>query len=132
MRVHGESIFDPALPARTGFFAEYHSGSLNNYHVSYWAGARGTANVRKNHGFHLVATGSDLIVGAPSGRFQAVRLHKRGGAIRVTVDGVVAVAFDDNGVSHGPVWRHLGWIGLRQMGHTVRCRYDDLRIHPLR
>lgn len=130
--LHGESIFDPALKPRSGIFAQYHSGDLNNYHISYWAGERGTANVRKNAGFQLVATGKDLVVRAPADAFQTIRLYKRGGTIRFIVDDVIAVAFDDNGETYGPVWTHTGWIGLRQMAHTVRCEYDDLKIYPFK
>lgn len=129
---HGEGIFDPRLKRRSGSFAEYHSGDLHNYHISYWAGDRGTANVRKNAGFQLVATGRDLVAGAPSESFQTIRLYKRAGFIRLLVDDVIAVAFDDDGKTHGPVWTHSGWIGLRQMAHTVRCEYSDLRIWGLK
>jgi len=66
------------------------------------------------------------------GLFQTVRVHKRGGRIRVTVDDVVAVAFDDDGTTYGPVHAHAGWIGLRQMSHTGRCEYDHLRVFALR
>jgi hypothetical protein len=105
---------------------------LNNYHVSYWAGPRGTANLRKNRGFHFVAEGRDLIAGAPAEAFQTVRIYKRGGTIRITVDDALAVAYDDDDATFGPVHRHSGWIGLRQMGHTLRCEYDDLKIYPLK
>lgn len=128
--LHGERIFDPVLAPRSGIFAQYHSGDLDNYHISYWAGGRGTANLRKNKGFALVATGSDLVAHGPAGTFQTVRLYKRGGTIRLMVDDVVSVAYDDDGKTHGPVWSHPGWIGLRQMAHTVRCEYDDLKIYP--
>ncbi len=130
--LHGESIFDPALKPRSGVFAQYHSGDLNNYHISYWAGERGTANIRKNAGFHLVATGKDLVVPAPADSFQTIRLYKHGGTIRLMVDDVVEVAFDDDGKTYGPVWTNPGWIGLRQMAHTVRCEYDDLKVFPLK
>jgi len=130
--LHGESIFDPALKPRSGIFAQYHSGDLNNYHISYWAGERGTANVRKNAGFHLVSTGKDLVVTAPADSFQTIRLYKRGGTIRFMVDDVIAVVFDDDGKTYGPVWTHSGWIGLRQMAPTVRCEYDDLKIFHLK
>lgn len=129
--LHGESIFAPTLQPRSGLFSQYHSGDLNNYHVSYWAGDRGTANVRKNKGFALVATGPDLISAAPAGSWQTVQLAKRGGTIRLAVDGILSVGYDDLGVEHGPVWNHSGWIGLRQMAHTVQCEYDDLKIFPL-
>lgn len=129
--LRGENIFDPALAPRSGDFKQYHSGDLNGYHVSYWAGDRGTANVRKNKGFALVATGPDLVANAPEDAWQTIRLYKRGGTIRLMVDDVISVAFDDDGKSHGPVWTHTGWIGLRQMAHTIRCEYDDLKVHPL-
>jgi hypothetical protein len=46
------------------------------------------------------------------------------------VDDVISVAYDDDGKKDGPVWNHPGWIGLRQMGHTVRCEYDYLKVYP--
>ena len=61
-----------------------------------------------------------------------MRLYKKGGTIRLMVDDAIAVAFDDDGRSHGPVWNHRDWIGLRQMGHTVRCEYDHLTVYPLK
>jgi hypothetical protein len=128
----GESIFDPGLEARTGIFKQYHSSDINGYHISYWAGKRGTANVRKNAGFNLVATGTDRIFNAPADAFQTVRIYKRGGTIRLMVDDVISVAYDDDGKTYGPVWNHRGWIGLRQMGHTVRGEYDSLKVHPLK
>jgi len=127
----GESVFAPQLQPRTGLFGHYTHGDLNNYHASYWAGDRGSAHMRKNHGFALVATGDDLVRSAAQGSFQTVRLHKRGGTIRLMVDDIISVAYDDDGKTHGPVWTHTGWISLRQMAHTVRCDYDDLKIFPL-
>lgn len=128
--LRGESIFDSALAPRTGDFKQYHSGDLNGYHISYWAGERGTANVRKNKGFALVATGPDFVVKAPPEAWQTIRLYKRGGTIRLMVDDIISVAFDDDGKTHGPAWTHPGWLGLRQMAHTIRCEYDDLKIFP--
>ena len=128
----GESIFDPGLKPRTGVFKQYHSSDINGYHISYWAGERGTANVRKNAGFHLVATGPDRIKDGPADAFQTVRVYKRSGTIRLMVDDVISVAFDDDGKTYGPVWNQPGWIGLRQMGHTVRCEYDAIKVYPLK
>jgi hypothetical protein len=79
----------PYLPFESGFFSA-------DYHISYWAGERGTANVRKNAGFRWVATGKDSVVLAPADAFQIVRLYKRGGRIRLTVDDVIEAAFDDD------------------------------------
>jgi hypothetical protein len=130
--VHGESIFDPALAPRNGLFDQYHSGDLNGYHISYWAAGRGTANVRKNKGFHLVAEGQDLVTNAPADAFQTVRLYKRGGTIRCMVDDSISVTYDDDGQTFGPIWTHPGWIGLRQMAHTIRCEYGHLQVWPLK
>jgi hypothetical protein len=135
--VGGESVFDPKLAPRDGTFKQYHSGDLKNYHVSYWAstlenGPRNDANLRKNPGHKIVSVGRDLVTPAPADLFQKIRLYKRGGTIRLTVDDVVSVAFDDDGKTDGPVWDHTGWIGLRQMGRTGRCEYDDLAIYPLK
>jgi acetyl esterase/lipase len=129
--VKGKSIFDPSLQERNGVFKQYHSGDLNNYHVSYWAGDRGFSNLRKNHGFHLVSSGNDYIITGEPNAFQTVRIYKRAEKIRVTVDGLVAVAFDDDGKTFGPVHKHSGWIGLRQMGHTLRCEYGHVKIYGL-
>lgn len=129
---HGENIFSTNLRPRSGIFAQYTSGDLNNYHVSYWAGGRGTAHLRKNAGFHLVAVGKDLVAPAPADSFQTIRLYKLGGTIRLMVDDVIEVGYDDDGKAHGPVWEHPGWIGLRQMADTIRCEYDDLKVFPLK
>ena len=129
--VNGESIFDPVLKSRSGVFKQYHSSDLNSYHVSYWAAGRGFANLRKNRGFHLVASGIDYIATGEPNTFQTVQIYKRGAQIRIMVDSKVAVAFDDDGKTFGPVHAHSGWIGLRQMGHTLRCEYGYVRVYPL-
>jgi hypothetical protein len=128
---HGENIFEPPIKPRDGTFKQYHSGDFNNYHISYWASDRGTANVRKNSGFHLVARGKDYVVSAPKDAFQTVRIYKHGGTIRLTIDNVISAAWDDDGKTYGPVLTNDGWLGLRQMDHSVRCEYDNLAVYPL-
>ncbi len=129
--VKGESIFDPSLNPRNGEYPQYNRGDINCYHISYWAAGRGTANMRKSKGFHLVAEGKDLIHGAPADAFQTIRLYKRGGKIRLMVDDVVAMAYDDDGQSYGPVLQS-GWISLRQMVKTERCEYGHVKVYPLK
>ena len=129
--LNGESIFDPKLKPRTGAYPQYNRGDLNAYHVSYWKGGDNTPNLRKSAGFHLVAQGANLVKDATADVFQTIRVYKRGGKIRLLVDDVVGLAWDDDSKSFGPVLGS-GWIALRQMGHTVRCEYDDLKIYPLR
>lgn len=128
----GESIFDPSLASRTGSFVQYHSGDLNNYHISYWSGGRGTSNLRKNKGFYLLTGGADMIETGPAGAFQTVHVYKRDGLIRLAVDGRVAIEYTDDGKCYGPVHEQPGWIGLRQMAHTQKCEYDHLKVFPLK
>lgn len=130
--VKGESVFDPALAARDGTFAQYHSGDLNGYHVSYWASPRGTSHIRKNRGFHMVAV-SDVnpLADSPAEKFDVLRIYKRGGKIRIMVNDQVTVAWDDDGRTFGPPILQSGWIGLRQMGYTLRTDYDRIAIYPL-
>ncbi len=130
--VDGESIFDPSLKKRNGVFRQYHSSDLNSYHISYWAGDRGFSNLRKNHGFALVASGKDYIMEGAPDSFQTVQIYKKDEKIRVMVDGMVALAFDDDGKTYGPVHTHSGWIGLRQMGYTLRCEYEHVKVYPLK
>jgi hypothetical protein len=129
--VNGESIFDSSLQTRDGTFRQYTSGDIDNYHISYWSGGRGSANVRKNVGFDLVAIGDELVYNAPQDKMQMIQIYKKGGALRLLVDGKVAVAYDDER-RHGPVHNHTGWIGLRQMGHTEWAEYGRLRVYPLK
>lgn len=130
--INGESIFDSSLSPRNGDFTQYHSGDINCYHVSYWAGGRGTANIRKNKGFHLVAVGKDLVTPSSRDGFQTIRVYKRGGKIRLMVDDVVAVSYDDDGKTYGRIWDHPGWIGLRQMSHAGWCKYGYVKVYPLK
>jgi len=130
--LNGENIFEPPIKPRNGLFKQYHSGDINNYHVSYWSGDRGTSNLRKNKGFALAAIGKDLVYTAPDDVFQTIRLYKRGGTIRLMVDDVVALMYDDDGKTFGPIHTHSGWIALRQMGHTHRCEYGHIKVYPLK
>ena len=129
--VNGEHVFDPGLQPRDGTFRQYHSGDLNSYHISYWAGERDATHLRKNVGFDLVATGKDLVRSAPAEAFQTLRVYKRGGMIRLMVDDVVALEWEDDGKTHGPVHEHSGWIGLRQMGHTGSTEYGRVGVYGL-
>lgn len=130
--IKGESIFDPSLKPRDGTYEQYRQGDIKCYHVSYWAAGRETANMRKSPGFFLVAEGRDLVFQAPNDVFQTVRIYKRGGNIRVIVDDVVALAYDDDGVTYGPIYDQAGWIGLRQMGRTRSCEYGHVKLYPLK
>jgi len=131
--LQGGSPFGLELPKRAGSFGTYHTGSLNGYHCSYWATnpadggiLRRTTNLRKNCGFAMPAAGIDRIGGACPGPHQ-VRLLKVGGKIRVETRGKLALAFDDDGKTYGPVWKD-GYIGLRQMGHSQQVSYTHFKV----
>ncbi len=130
--LHGESVFDASLKKRKGNFKQYHSGDLNNYHISYWSGARAGSNLRKNKGFQLVASGEDPISADTTDSFNRVGLYKDGGVIRYYVDGKLALEFVDDGKAYGQIWDNPGWIALRQMDHAHLCQYDNLTVYPLR
>jgi hypothetical protein len=129
---NGESIFDPKLAPRDGTFVQYTNGDLDAYHISYYAGHRGSVNLRKNHGFLLAAIGSEYVHGAPPETFHTITLLKQGGTIRLAVDGKVSLKFDDDGQTYGPIHDHSGWFGLRQMFQAWYTEYDDLRIWGLK
>jgi hypothetical protein len=127
----GGSIFDLGQPFRDGVFNRYHSGELNCYHVSYWATdpngeARGTAHIRKNHGFHLVSQGRDFITGTGPGP-HLVRVLKLGSQISVEVDGKLSVRLTDDGQAFGPALRG-GLLGLRQMVYSRGCSYTHFKV----
>ena len=127
----GGSIFDLALPKRAGRFVKYTRGPVNSYHTSYWAtgsdrSKRETGNLRKNSGFFLVALGEDRIAGAGPGPHR-VRILKDGGRLRLEVRGKIALAWDDDGKTYGPL-RRDGYIGLRQMSHTGKGGYTSFKV----
>ena len=127
----GGGIFDLALPKRAGKFVTYTRGHVNSYHTSYWATGpqrtkRDTGNLRKNSGFYLVALGEDLVAGKGPGPHR-VRIFKFKGRIRLEVNGKLALVWDDDGKTYGPVWKD-GCIGLRQMMHTGKGGYTSFKV----
>ncbi|MCC5847281.1 MAG: DUF1961 family protein [Verrucomicrobia bacterium] len=131
----GDTIFDLDLPPRFGRFREYIVGEIDSYHVSPWATddttPRRTANMRKNSGFMLVAVGNDLIGGSGAAP-HTVRILKRGGHVQVESNGVLALEYHDDGVSHGPVHNHPGLIGLRFMAHGEEVVVHRMKVWALK
>ncbi len=124
------SPFDAGLPRRDGLFSNYHTGALDTYHISYWAGPRRSANLRKNHGFYLASCGVDRMMGQGPGP-HTLRLLKAGGKIRLETNGQTALSFDDDGATYGDTLTD-GYIGLRQMGHSQWITYSSFRVYELR
>jgi len=127
----GEDLFDPKLAARDGVFARYHSGDINCYHVSYFAGKRGKANVRKNAGFHLVASADDLVASGGPEKWHRLLLSRFGGRLELTVDGKPCLSWADDGRVCGPLLGG-GKIGLRQQNDLLWGDYANLRVYGLK
>lgn len=129
----GETIFDLDLPYRGGNFRPYIVGEINSYHISPWAtdgqNLRATSNMRKNSGFILVARGNDVIGGGGPGP-HTVRILKAGDKIRMESNGLLCLAFDDDGRSYGPVHQD-GFIGVRFMAHTGHATLHNLRVYSV-
>ena len=132
----GGSLHDAALPPRTGEYAQYHSGAIDAYHLSYfrrmWPSERSlhTCNVRKSHGFHLVAQGADPLPAVLDvDRDYHLALTWRGTTVEFTIDGISCLSWSDDGTVGGPA-RRGGAIGLRQMAPLI-AEYSDLRIEAL-
>lgn len=132
---NGEDIFDPSLPKRDGTFVHYIRGSVNSYHISYYASTpnyvgRPTSNLRKNNRFYLLSSGQ-VAIPAASKDIHHIRLIKDGAHIQLQCDGTVSIDFTDpGGERYGPVYRG-GKIGHRQMQWTV-ARYRNFRVWELR
>jgi len=126
----GEDIWDESRAPRDGTFKQYIYGDVNSYHISYYANGRESTNMRKNSAFYLTAIGKDRITPAPVGKWHKVTLVKHGNQIRLAVDGVLAIKFDDDGKTYMPVWGS-GKIGLRQMAHTHTGVYDNFRVYRI-
>ena len=126
----GGSPFDLGLPRRGGDFREYINGAIDCYHCSYWATVgdilRRTVNLRKNAGFLMPAVGIDRIGGAGPGPHR-VRILKVGNKIQVETRGKLALIFEDDGQTYGPVLND-GYIGLRQMGHSRQVSYTHFKV----
>ncbi|MEO3885099.1 DUF1961 family protein [Nonomuraea sp. B5E05] len=130
---NGADLFDPGLAARTGPYEQYHHGDIDAYHVSYfrrmWASERAlhTCNLRKSHGFHLVAQGADPLPSVldADGPY-AMRIDVRGGEVTFSVNDLVSFRWTDDGSVGGPALAG-GKIGFRQMAPLIG-EYGNLRI----
>ncbi|HUR07773.1 MAG TPA: DUF1961 family protein [Nonomuraea sp.] len=129
----GEDLFDPGLAPRNGPYEQYHHGDIDAYHVSYfrrmWASERSlhTCNLRKSHGFHLVAQGADPLPAVldAAGPY-AMRLDVEGGEVTFSINDVVSFRWTDDGGIGGPALVG-GKIGFRQMAPMIG-EYANLRV----
>jgi hypothetical protein len=129
----GEDIFDPRLAPRTGVYGDYHSADINAYHVSYyrrrWESERAfqVCNLRKSHGFHLVAQGADPLPSVLDARppYRMELIHCAG-HIEFSINDVTAFRWTDDGTIGGPPL-HGGRIGFRQMAPLIG-EYGTMRV----
>lgn len=133
----GRDLFDPRLATRTGEYPQYHSGDIDALHVSYFrrkeADERAfhTCNLRKSHGFHLVAQGADPIPeAAEAAEFYRLSLIKTNDAVRFLMNDLPIFTFEDDGVTYG---ERLGGgrIGFRQLA-PLTARYRNLSVFAYR
>ncbi|HUW85176.1 MAG TPA: DUF1961 family protein [Phycisphaerae bacterium] len=135
MGADGRDLFDPTLARRdSGEFPLYTRGDIRCYHFSYYAGRRGSANMRKNPGFYMIGMGPELIgskmMTGATGPFRVV-VVRRGERIECAVNGQRFLFFEDDGETYGPA-HGAGYFGLRQMGHSRAIAYDNLVIRKLK
>ena len=133
---NGESIFDPKLKKRTGYYPQYHHGDINAYHLSYFRHkyeeerAFRTCNLRKSYGFHMVAQGADPLPPTEDAiGFYDLKVEKREKNISFYIDDLLLLEWTDT-EEHGPALKE-GHIGFRQMA-PLKAEYKDLVITELR
>ncbi|MGC0271994.1 DUF1961 family protein [Pseudactinotalea sp. Z1739] len=132
----GRNVLDPALAPRTGPYQQYHHGDLDAYHVSYfrrkWDTERRfhTANLRKSHGFHLVAQGADPLPPlADADPPYRISVRTRRDRVRFAIDDLPIFDWHDDGGTGGDPLRG-GHLGFRQMAPMI-AEYADLTVRPL-
>lgn len=132
----GEDLFDPALAPRTGEYQQYHSGDINAFHVSYFrrkeADERAfhTCNLRKSHGFHLVAQGADPLPGAEdAAEFYRICVTKYQNTVSFAINDLCVFQYEDDGITWGPLLGG-GKIGFRQLA-PLTAEYRNLKVYRL-
>lgn len=129
---NGEDIFDPQLSPRNGVYGQYHSGDINAYHVSYFRRKNDrrlqTCNLRKSHGFHLVAQGCDPLPSIPDIKDSyRVQLIKCGREMEFIISDLTSFCWTDDGTVGGS-FHSKGKIGFRQMAPLI-AEYGNLKVH---
>ncbi len=119
--INGEDIFDPTIPKRDAIFKEYTNGSINNYHISYYANSRNergreTANLRKNKGFYKVQS-KESGIPINSEAVHKIQLLKNNGRIQMFIDERKIIDWFDEGQKYGRILED-GRIGFREMKGT--------------
>lgn len=128
----GEDLFDKNLARRTGIYKEYCFGDINALHVSYFRRNPSeisfrTCNLRKSHGFHLVAQGGDPLPDACyATKPYRIEVIKAGAYFRFSINDLKLFDWTDPGSEFGPIFSD-GKIGFRQMAGLVG-EYANLQV----
>lgn len=132
----GIDLFDQSLPERSGKYPQYHSGSINTYHVSYFRRkhkderAFHTCNLRKSYGFHLVAQGADPIPSVVDTTSPyRIKLIKYEDIVQFSINELPLFEWKDNGESYDPILSG-GYIGFRQMA-PMRALYSNFSVRQV-
>ena len=131
---NGEDIFDPSLPERDGTFSFYTKGSINSYHISYYANnpknpERQLAHLRKNPSPDLVQVGTEGIPRHSVSVYKA-RLIKDNNTIMFFIDDRKIIEWRDDGIARGAVYGS-GKVGFRQMQWS-HFRYRNFKVWSIK
>lgn len=135
--IDGTDLLNSSLANRNGIYSQYHHGDINALHLSYFRRKMATerefttCNLRKSHGFHLVAQGADPLPAITDiSRPYRVWLVKSGPHVRFGIDQLQCLRWYDSGEHYGPLLS-AGHIGFRQMSPLI-AEYHDLTVHSLK
>lgn len=129
-------ILGDAVSARTGEYAQYHSGDIRTLHLSYfrrrWPVERAfhLCNLRKSPGAHIVAQGADPLPGVEDAgsQFYRIEIVQDAAHVELSIDGLSILSWTDDGDTGAAVGG--GRFGFRQMAPLRAC-YRDLEIQEL-
>lgn len=129
----GEDVLSNTLTQRTGEYEMYHHGDIHALHVSYFRRkypeerSFHTCNLRKSHGFHLVAQGADPIPSVSDSQPPyKIKLIKVQHEVAFYINDLLLFRWTDDGKSYGPILGG-GKIGFRQMAPLI-AEYADLQV----
>ena len=132
----GQDLLGPSLARRNGPYDQYHHGDLDALHVSYFRRkapkerAFQRCNLRKSHGFHLVAQGADPLPGvADVHEPYRMTLIKSGRTVHFGIRDLPVFSWSDLGTDFGPPLGG-GRIGFRQMAPLI-AEYSNLRVEAI-
>ncbi len=133
----GEDVLSSSLKKRTGPYDQYHSSDIHALHISYFRRRYESerefhlCNLRKSHGFHLVAQGADPIpsVNDIQGSYR-IKVIKSGSKVLFYVNDLCLFQWEDDGERYGACLKG-GKIGFRQMA-PLMAEYSNLKVYTLK